>query len=92
VFGVDPCDVEKDETALCVTSDVSPGVPALDQPLLLEFKDSPAAVAELAKAGVDWVAGSTRMTLASRRAANGTAVWFVEMFGKEYTTPFTASP
>jgi hypothetical protein len=52
---------------------------------------SPAAVAGMAEAGVDWVAGSTRMTLASRRTAAGTAVWFTEAFGKEYEVAFSAA-
>ena len=88
LFGVEPCDIEASETALCLTSEVYPGVPAFEQPLPLDFKDSPEAVAEMARAGVDWVAGSTRMTLASRRLPGGSLVWCTEMFGKEYTTPF----
>ncbi len=92
MFGIEPCDIEASETALCLTIDVSPGVPSFEQPLPLEFKDSPQAAAELAMAGVDWVAGSTRMMLASRRLPGGKLVWYTEMFGREYTTPFPNTP
>jgi hypothetical protein len=91
VFGVEPCDIENSETALCVTIDVAPGLPRFESPLPLDFRDSPAVVAEMAEAGVDWVTGSTRMTLASRRTPAGMPVWFTEMFGKEYEVPFSGA-
>jgi hypothetical protein len=40
---------------------------------------------------VDWVAGSTRMTLASRRTPDGALVWFTVMFDQEYSVPFVAT-
>ncbi len=91
VFGVEPCDMEKSETALCITSEVAPRPPRSEAPLPLEFRDSPEVAAEMAKAGVDWVAGSTRMTLASRRTPDGALVWFTVMFDKEYAVPFVAA-
>lgn len=53
-----------------------------------DFIDSPDAVRELTRAGADWVAGDSDMTLATRRLPSGEVVWTTESYGKEFATPF----
>jgi hypothetical protein len=52
-------------------------------PLSFEFRDSPAVVAELSAAGVDFVAGPTDMKLESGFSVNGKAVWITYCWNKE---------
>ncbi len=61
------------------------------QGLPLSFRDSPEAVRDLIRQGVDWIAGDTSMTLSSKVLASGDIVWSTVSWDKEYHTPFKAA-
>lgn len=56
--------------------------------LPLDFTDSPAAVRELGRVGVDWEAGDSDLTLATKRLSSGEVVWAAESHGEIFTIPF----
>lgn len=59
--------------------------------LPLSFRDSPEAVADLQRQGVDWIAGDTSMTLSGKVVETGRAVWSTFSWDKEFQTPFAAT-
>lgn len=57
-------------------------------PLPTHFRDSPAAVAELAAQGLDLGPNGTSASLRTRRLPDGSVVWAAEAGGQEYMAPF----
>jgi hypothetical protein len=53
-----------------------------------DFTDSPEAARELAGVGVDWVAGDSDLTLATKRLSSGEVVWTAESHGEIFRIPF----
>jgi hypothetical protein len=89
-------DDEGESPALCIELDVRPGrllapngetLPALPR----KFVDSPAAVAELASQGADFIGGDTSMTLSTKVLPSGRAVWHTHCFDREYRSDFATS-
>jgi hypothetical protein len=93
VYSLEHRDPEVSESGLRMRWRISPrpDVKGEDAALPLEFTDSPEAVRDLSRAGVDWVAGDADMTLASKRLPSGEVVWATESYGKEFATSFAVS-
>lgn len=93
VYSLEPRDPEVSDSDLRLRWRLSPrpDVKGNDAALPLDFTDSPEAVRDLNRAGVDWVAGDTDMTLATKRLPSGEVVWVTESYGKEFATPFVVS-
>ena len=95
VYSLESSDPERSDAALRLKWRLSPrrDIKGEDARLPLQFTDSPEAVQQLSRMGVDWIAGDPDMTLSTKRLPSGEAVWIVESYGKELTTPFvTPSP
>jgi hypothetical protein len=90
IFELVPADAEEThpELTLEISISPSPGGGSGGPQLPLQFRDSPEAVRALAEDGADWVAGSTRMNLATRVDRSGKIVWFTESYGQEWETSF----
>jgi hypothetical protein len=90
VYSLEPRDPEVSDGGLRMKWRLSPRPDAKgeDAALPLDFTDSPQAVEDLNRAGVDWVAGDTDMTLATKRLPSGEVVWVTESYGKEFATRF----
>jgi hypothetical protein len=90
VYSLEHRDPEVSDGDLRMTWRLSPRPDAKgdDAALPLEFTDSPEAVRDLNRAGVDWVAGDADMTLGTKRLPSGEVMWVTEAYGKEFVTPF----
>lgn len=90
IFGIEPCDMEESESALCLVTELSvlSGLDQAEHYLPQEFKDSPQAVTELAQGGADWISGSTSMNLQTRLLSDGSAVWWTSSYDRRFQTPF----
>lgn len=93
VYSLEQRDPEGSDRGLRMTWRLSPrlDVKGEDVALPLDFTDSPQVVQDLNRAGVDWVAGDSDMTLATKRLPSGEVVWATESYGKEFTSPFVVS-
>ena len=66
-------------------------MPAVARPVLpTDFTDSPEAVAEFTRQGIDFVSGRSEMSLSARVLPSGEAVWVTEDWHAERTVPFVA--